>query len=206
MLSLHIVYVMDWGTITSITAWNDYEYIQRGDPDRSQLDIIGGPGEFNSGDSLSQELRLDSQVGDNIEYQLGLFYYEQETQRGDGTPTFTLGEDFLTIAAQEIGPVIGKIAAPGDYLFGKGVWNNDTFAIYGQATWHINERWHLTGGLRWTDEQREAELFSDNVSTAPAVAPPFWAASLPPSMIHLNAQAIMLTGCSRQPMTSARTL
>ena len=170
LLSLHIDYEMDWGTITSITAWNDYEYIQRGDPDRSQLDIMGGPGEFNSGDSLSQELRLDSEVGDNIEYQLGLFYYEQETQRGDGTQTFTLGEDFLTIASQEIGPVIRLIAAPGDYLFGKGVWNNDTFAIYGQATWHMNERWHLTGGLRWTDEEREADLFSDNVSTAPAVA------------------------------------
>jgi iron complex outermembrane receptor protein len=170
MLSLHIDYEMDWGTITSITAWNDYEYIQRGDPDRSQLDIMGGPGEFNSGDSLSQEFRLDSEVGDSIEYQLGLFYYNQETQRGDGTPTFTLGEDFLTIAAQEIGPVIGQIAAPGDYLFGKGVWKNNTFAIYGQATWHLNERWHLTGGLRWTDEEREADLFSDNVSTGPAVA------------------------------------
>jgi len=130
---------------------------------------MGGPAEFNSGDSLSQELRLDSQVGDNIDYQLGLFYYEQKTQRGDGTPTFTIGNDFLTIASQEITPAIGQIAQPGDYLFGKGVWNNDTFAIFGQATWHVGERWHLTGGLRWTDEEREAELFSDNVSTAPAV-------------------------------------
>jgi iron complex outermembrane receptor protein len=33
----------------------------------------------------------------------------------------------------------------------------------------MNERLHLTGGLRWTDEEREADLFSDNVSTAPAV-------------------------------------
>jgi iron complex outermembrane recepter protein len=169
-LSLHIDYVLEWGSITSITAWNDYDYTQLVDQDRSQLDIIGGPGEFYSGDSLSQELRLDSQVGDNIDYQLGLFYYEQTTQRGDGTTTVTLGDDFLTIAAQEIGPVIAQIAAPGDYLFGKGVWDNDTFAIFGQATWHIGERWHLTGGLRWTDEEREAELFSDNVSTAPAVA------------------------------------
>jgi iron complex outermembrane receptor protein len=169
MLSLAIDYDMDWGTIISITGWSDYDYNQGSDSDRSQLDLIGGPSEYYSGDSLSQELRLDSQVGDNIDYQFGLFYYEQKTQRGDGTPTFTIGKDFLTIASQEITPVIGQIAQPGDYLFGKGVWNNDTFAIFGQATWHVGERWHLTGGLRWTDEEREAELFSDNVSTAPAV-------------------------------------
>ena len=171
MLSLHIDYDMDWGKITSITGWSDYDYTQASDPDRSQLDIMGGPGEYNSGDSLSQELRLDSQVGDNIDYQLGLFYYEQKTQRGDGTRTFTIGDDFLTIASQEITPGIGQIAQPGDYLFGKGVWHNDTFAIFGQATWHVGERWHLTGGLRWTDEQRKAELFSDNVSTGAAVSP-----------------------------------
>jgi iron complex outermembrane receptor protein len=168
-LSLHIDYDMDWGSITSITAWNDYEYTQIVDQDRSQLDVIGGESEFFSGDSLSQELRLDSQLGDDIDYQLGLFYYEQTTQRGDGTTTVVLGNDFLTIASQEISPAVGLIAAPGDYLFGKGVWDNDTFAIFGQATWHIGERWHLTGGLRWTDEERKADLFSDNVSTAPAV-------------------------------------
>jgi iron complex outermembrane recepter protein len=169
LLSLHIDYDMDWGTITSITAWNDYEYTQLVDQDRSQLDIIGGESEFYSGDSLSQELRLDSQLGDNIDYQLGLFYYEQTTQRGDGTTTVVVGEDFLTIASQEVTPLIGQIAQPGDYLFAKGVWDNDTLALFGQATWHIGERWHLTGGLRWTDEEREADLFSDNVSTAPAV-------------------------------------
>ncbi|MDG2325193.1 MAG: TonB-dependent receptor [Halioglobus sp.] len=169
MLSLHIDYDLGWGSITSITAWNDYEYDQKVDQDRSSLDIIGGESEPYSGDSLSQELRLDSQLGDDIDYQVGLFYYDQETQRGDGSTTVVLGDDFLTIVAQEIGPVIRQIAAPGDYLFGKLVWDNNTFAVFSQATWHISERWHLTGGLRWTDEEREADLFSDNVSTAPAV-------------------------------------
>jgi len=169
IVSLHIDYELDWGSIVSLTAWNDYEYTQVVDQDRSQLEILTGDAEFYSGDSFSQEFRLDSQLGETVDYQLGLFYYEQTTQRGDGTKTVVVGEDFLTIASQEISPGIGLIAAPGDYLFGKGVWDNETFAIFGQATWHVGERWHLTGGLRWTDEKREADLFSDNVSTAPAV-------------------------------------
>ena len=54
MLSLHIDYDLGWGSITSITAWNDYEYTQLVDQDRSQLDIIASESEFYSGDSLSQ--------------------------------------------------------------------------------------------------------------------------------------------------------
>ena len=66
-------------------------------------------------------------------------------------------------------PSIGFIAQPGDYAAYQNSWDNDTLAVFGQATWHLSERWHLTGGLRWTDEEREAELFSETISTAPLV-------------------------------------
>lgn len=170
LLSLHIEYAAQWGDITSITAWNDYEYSQGLDPGRSQLDILNHLGENYAGDSLSQELRLDASLGENIDYQLGLFYYEQETQRGDGSAFIAIGDDFIAIADQQglpfPFPTIGFIAQPGDLLYGENIWKNDTLALFGQATWHIGDRWHLTGGLRWTDEEREAQLFSENESSA----------------------------------------
>jgi iron complex outermembrane receptor protein len=167
LLSLHIEYQRDWGTITSISAWNDYDSSSASDTDRTQLDLMNNVRQRSSGDSLSQELRLDSELGDNIQYQLGLFYYEQDTKRGEPGDTLVLGDDFLTIASQELAPLpIGQIAQAGDYLYGGNIWNNDTFALFGQATWHLGDRWHLTGGLRWTDEERKAKLFSGNESTA----------------------------------------
>lgn len=173
LVSLHLTYDQPWGTITSITAWNDYEYATSVDPDRTQLDMLS-LNENNSGDSLGQELRFDASVGDNLDYQLGLFYYEQTTQRGDRTPTLRIGADLATIADQ-IGlplpvPTIALVAQPGDFLVYQNTWENETLALFGQATWHIGERWHFTGGLRWTDEKREAELFSESFSTA-ALAP-----------------------------------
>jgi iron complex outermembrane receptor protein len=174
LVSLHIDYDMHWGSITSITAWNDYEYSTSLDADRSQLDLLYLSNEHNEGDSFSQELRLDASLGDNIDYQVGLFYYEQTTQRGDGSAIVFIGEDFITIADQQglplPFPTVALVAQPGDYLTYLNIWDTRTLALFGQATWHIGDRWHLTGGLRWTDEEREAELFGESFSTAPLAA------------------------------------
>jgi iron complex outermembrane receptor protein len=169
--SLHIEYEMDGASVTSITAWNDYDYTTSYDTDRSQLDVLIVHDEHSKGDSFSQELRLDTSLGDNLDYMLGAFYYEQTTHRGDGSPVVFFGEDFITIADQQDlpfpFPTIGFVAQPGDYVAYKNIWDNETLALFGQATWHIGERWHVTGGLRWTDEERKADLFSEGFSTAP---------------------------------------
>jgi iron complex outermembrane receptor protein len=173
LVSLTVRYDQDWGSVTSITAWNEYDYVSSTDVDRSQLDAMSIRDDVYSGDSLSQELRFTAQAGEQVDYMLGLFYYEQTTKRGDGSHFAYLGEDFLTIARQQDLPLpapIDFLAAPGDALRGKNTLETDTLAVFGQATWHIGERWHLTGGLRWTDEEKRADLFTKTDSTAPSAA------------------------------------
>jgi iron complex outermembrane receptor protein len=184
LLSLQVAYDLGWGAITSITAWSDYSYTQVSDLDGSQLDIFSSSQKF-LGDSISQEFRLDSSVGENIEYQVGMFYYEQTTQRGEAGDAFTYGDDIVSILGEVfirpilegINPVLGSRASvftsayvqPGDTITGQSIWDNDTLALFGQATWHAGERWHLTAGLRWTEEEREAQLLTVNTTTAPGL-------------------------------------
>ena len=101
LLSMTIDYDIGWGEITSITAWNDYDYSVDQDPDRSQLDVLTVRNDDFSGDSFSQELRFSSQAGDNIDYMLGLFYYEQTTKRGGSNPFVFIGDDFINLANQQ---------------------------------------------------------------------------------------------------------
>jgi iron complex outermembrane receptor protein len=166
------------------------------DPDRSQLDILTVDNDQFSGDSFSQELRFTSEAGDYVDYQLGLFYYEQTTKRGGSDPFVLVGDDFIPIANQQglagFPPDFGFLVQSGDNLvvdykqdtetvaaFGQATWHiADTWHItgglrwtaFGQATWHIADTWHITGGLRWTDEEKKSDLFSQTNSTAASVA------------------------------------
>lgn len=167
MASLTVNYDEDWGSITSITAWNDHGYTSNVDPDRSQLDIMAMINDQFSGNSFSQELRLSSDIGDQIDYQVGLFYYEQTTEQG-GAPHAFLGSDFNTIASQIISPMIVMAAQPGDSIKFDHTLETETVAVFGQATWHFADYWHLKGGLRWTAEEKKADLFAEAVSTSMA--------------------------------------
>ena len=166
MVSMTIDYAIDWGDITSITAWNDYDYEVAYDADRSQLDVLTVVNDQYSGDSFSQELRFDAQAGDDIDYMVGLFYYEQTTKRGGKDPFVFIGNDFIPLADQSgFLPVpAALIAAPGDNLVVDIKQDTETIAAFGQATWHIGDIWHLTGGLRWTDEEKDSDLFSQSNS------------------------------------------
>jgi iron complex outermembrane receptor protein len=174
LVSITVDYDIGLGEIKSITAWNDYDYEIYQDPDRSQLDILALVNDKFSGDSVSQELRFTSQAGDNVDYMVGLFYYEQTIKRGSSDPFVIVGDDFISIANQQMlpgfPPDFGFVAQPGDNLVAKFKQDTETVAAFGQATWHIGETWHVTGGLRWTDEQKKSDGFSQTNSTADSVA------------------------------------
>jgi iron complex outermembrane receptor protein len=178
-LSLTADFELGAGTITSLTAWNDYEFFRSLDVDRSELDIFTIKDEFNSGDSFSQEIRFTSNGEDNLTYQVGLFYHESTTEQGGGekyagpnTGAF-IGDDFLTIASQQSLPLplpVTLLAQPGDHLVVDHVWDSETIAAFGQATWSVSDSLRFTGGLRWTQEDKGADLFAQTNSTAASVA------------------------------------
>jgi len=172
--SLTIEYDTDFGELKSITAWNDYEYTVGQDADRSQLDILAAHDDMHSGDSFSQELVLSASAGDQLDYQVGLFYYKSTIAREgkDGNPIFSLGDDFVSAVGAVLGnPAIGFSAAAGDNITADIEQEAETIAVFSQATWHISEDWRLIGGLRYTEEEKEADLLTEVNSTAPGFIP-----------------------------------
>ncbi|WP_165967377.1 TonB-dependent receptor [Luteimonas aestuarii] len=147
---------LDWRldsghTFTSITAHRRWSFDPYNDLDMIGLPILTQGAFFSDSKTTTQELRLASPDGRALEYVVGLFYMKDRLT----SDTF-----------QEFGAAAGPWILPGlpqalstlalDGLQGVGESRVDTrsAAVFGHATWHVNDRFDLALGLRYTDERK----------------------------------------------------
>ena len=103
--------------------------------------------------SYTEEIRLVSRESKFIDYTVGAFF--QQDSRLIGLGVFDPGADVQSAAAHggsTVPLVEGGTAVP---LFSNGaayLQNSDQqfrdYSIYGDATWHVTDRWQITGGAR----------------------------------------------------------
>ncbi|MEM6582931.1 MAG: TonB-dependent receptor, partial [Pseudomonadota bacterium] len=174
-LSLLIDYELSFGSFKSITAWGQSDGSTTYDVDRSLLDVMSYVDAVSSGSAWSQEFRFSSEWGENLDYQLGLFYYESRTKGNDGDAFVFLGEDVVLLGEQQEDfldplppgtPNVAFVAQPGDSLRARTILETENYAVFGQSTYHISDVWRVTGGLRWTYEEKYADLLVAIDSTA----------------------------------------
>ena len=91
--------------------------------------------------SLTQEFRLSGNFGTAIDYTVGAFYLDQ-----DGGLNARVGL-----------PWVGF-----DFEHGPDQTPADTKAVYADATWHIVPRLDLSGGVRYSDENKSYTYFRHN--------------------------------------------
>ncbi len=168
MVILNVDYDMERAQLTSLTAWNEYDYKSSADADRSEFDILYFVDDSYSGSAWSQELRLTSDLDGPLQYLAGLYYLHEENKRDNPKPFTFLGEDILTVGTVTFGPQLALVAAPGDYIAGKGNYETDVYAAFGQTTYSFTEEWLLTLGLRYTSEEKSVDGYIENFSSAPA--------------------------------------
>lgn len=138
---------MNWSlsetlTLRSITAYRDL------DSDIFQ-DYMSGTGRPNTPfnivasvnqDQFSQEFHLLGEALDNrVSYTLGAYYF---TEDGDGE-TFS------------------NLPGFGIAQYSKAKIDNEATAVFGQFTYTpqaFEQRLHITGGIRWSEDKREADL------------------------------------------------
>ncbi|WP_286829575.1 MULTISPECIES: TonB-dependent receptor [Kordiimonas] len=95
---------------------------------------------------FSQEVRLASESGIPFEYMAGLFYFKSdwdslETQIYD-TPVQVGPDPFLTIFSGTFANAFTQ--------------KTETWSAFAQGTWNISDRLRFMGGLRYTDEKKDA--------------------------------------------------
>ena len=134
--TLKAEYDAEFATLTSITSWADSEGSSRGDIDGGNA--VDGPGvipfQSDTKDSLSldqftQEVRLASNSGGPFEWQIGGVYFDSDFD------VTTVGFDFPP-------PVTVNHT-------------NESWAVFGQVTGEVTRELKLTGGLRYTEDDKD---------------------------------------------------
>lgn len=123
-------------TLTSITAYEDADGQSRGDIDGGTLDpdisgFIPFPSDTedtaDTDEQFTQEFRLSNNDADRLFWQVGAFYFDSELSVTTD-PQFTI--------------------ASVDY-------DNESWAVFGQAEYDLTDQWLLTTGLRYTYDEQE---------------------------------------------------
>jgi len=99
-------------------------------------------------DQFTQEIRLTSNLDGPFNYQVGVFYFEDDM--------------FVDSKSQNAG-------APSFETNSTSNIDNTTWAIFGQGSYDVNDRLTLTAGMRYTDDEKNGTHvdFSGVVPTVP---------------------------------------
>ena len=136
--------------LKSITAYRDLSAEFARASDGTPFDIFATEDEYEQ-DQFSQELQL---IGgnDQLDFIAGAYFFKEE------------GFNAVIASADATGiPVF-----PFDI---GGSTDNTSFALFGEATFHVKEKLHLTGGLRYTTETKGYDPFAINALGGENVTP-----------------------------------
>lgn len=164
-------------TLTSVSAWRSWEFFPRNDLDYLPLDIQRVAGGDIWNDQISQELRVASSLGSAVDFVAGAFFYRQRltTQTVQGSQ---FGSDAAAFYSQP-GRLLPAYALEGVSSDVRADVDTDSYAIFGQATWHASDAWSLTAGLRNSWDEKTTQVVrtrSGGVALDPA--DPYYAAAL----------------------------
>jgi iron complex outermembrane recepter protein len=172
-VSASLEYDLGAVTLTSITSYDTYDTTQSwNDAGQTGLDLVNYR-DFQTGDTLSQELRLSSRASDTLSWLGGLYFYDNHFERGDqDRHEFTLGQaiDELGVAAGLASPTLPDVPVfglPGDTGDFHEISDGHSYGAFAQSTWEATERLALTLGLRYTLEEKEVSLVNTPFTTAP---------------------------------------
>ncbi|HYK78045.1 MAG TPA: TonB-dependent receptor [Micropepsaceae bacterium] len=136
--------------LTSISSFRTWKWRPSNDDDMTSLSVMAKTQQENDERQFTQELRVASAAGRTIEFSGGLYYFWEQT---DGFGQLQYGPDAPIWILGAAGP-LQKAALDGFAISAISVPRINSYAGYGQATWHILPDLDLTGGARYTYEYK----------------------------------------------------
>ena len=148
----------DTATLTFIAAYEEREFDLLSDSDQAEFPLGGGPGGASDvvgvtqdSDQTTYEIRLASQAGGDLDWIVGGFYFDENAAQTTS---------ILRLLAPPAGTSYKFINPDHDV-------DSEAWGIFGQVSYMVREDFKLTGGLRYSSDEK-----SGTGGTAVVVNPP----------------------------------
>ena len=147
--------IADWdigaATLTSVSAWRFWNWDAANDRDYTGLPIQLTQHIPSRQDQYSQELRIASNGHGSFEYVAGLYYFHQKIV---GHPISIYGPLatywLLPASATRTSALLDGYQTSGTTDF-----RTSSYAAFGEITWRPSPRVAITGGVRYTHEDKD---------------------------------------------------
>ena len=151
----------DWNlgavTLSSISAYRWWNWDAANDRDYTSVPVQLLQHIPSYQRQFSQEFRIASNGSNTIDYVGGLYWF---TQRITGTPITGYGRQ-ATFWLLGPAPQFPTNLLDGYRTDGNTRFNTFSYAAFGEATWHVTEALSVTGGVRYTYEDKDGSFASD---------------------------------------------
>lgn len=154
-VSLDINYEFSSGlSLRSITAFRNWDATYSNGDTGYTVAMVPGDTDYKN-ETVSQEFQLISPGGETLDWLAGMYYYQEEY---DINLLRDVGEGFCPVIGAIAGPGLGGLCAvsPQEGATGTDFSQElESTAVFGQATWNINDSWNTTVGLRWINDEKD---------------------------------------------------
>ncbi|MET0892060.1 MAG: TonB-dependent receptor, partial [Pseudoxanthomonas sp.] len=170
-VTLIVDHALEWGHLTSTSAWRDFDTVNRAEEDgtnRRYLYIDTANREENT--SWYQEFKFSGGSG-KLDWVAGASYYQEKAKQSSEVNAFSDTVNTITITQDVWGPFGGLFAFADTLLAGAGVnasllghpWqeayrntlDSKAYAVFGDVIWHATDKLNLTFGLRYTRDEKD---------------------------------------------------
>lgn len=183
-------------TLTSITAWRDWDTVNGQDADFTTVDILyrEDDGDFaNAFQQVSQELRLAGET-DKLSWLVGAFYAGEDLDSNNQLIYGNQFRDYYNMLLSGALTALPANAWPGEQGT-RDVYSQEStsWALFTNNSFRFTEAVEFTLGLRYTDESKEldTQYFNEHGGVGCSIL-----RSIPAFVTNANAATIFGVGCA----------
>lgn len=149
------------GTITNIFGWRTYESRGLGDID-GQPAYIFHTGTWIDSEQYSNELRYSGTFGERTTLTTGVYYFTNDVDYHERRLLVGVDSGFNALINPNTGAVVtaDTAIAPATIFDGGGLHDVTTMGAFASVDYDLTDDLILTAGLRYTYEEKEAEVVS----------------------------------------------